>query len=632
MKFGCDSCHAQYMISDQKVGPAGVRVRCKKCGFVIHVKPSLQEPEDATVVMSAEKVLQLQRDIGLPPPAALPKPTEDEIGEAFDSMFSGPAAPDESPAPPTEPENPAHEPDRVETRILGPSDVQKIASELGPGMAVAAAARDEEPTAAAPPPVVEWFAAIADEQVGPLDASAIGERWKRGELRPDSLVWRAGFSDWKPLSTVEELAALAPAPEEIPRLAPVRSVEVMAPEAPPEEAVAPAPVVAPPPEEPPAEVVDFRPSAAEALAALASMAQEEIAASAPAPAAASVPKEPASLTDARQDPLADLPPPAAAPGGPVLAATVEGASAPRSFGASDGRGRFGGSERAPLRLALVVGGATLAGIVLAVALGWFLYFKPQQERQREWQRAQDQRLAALAASAALAQKSAPPKVPAAAAPAPAVAAAPAAPVQPAAPAAPAVAPSAAPAVAQAPAPAPERSRERASAQGGRGRHQKRSRQGGGERASAAPAEVASAAPASAPQAGGDDFLGGTGGGGIDKEFARELDGKGAAGSERSGDLAPPADAAPASLSQADVLSVVRDHTSTFLHCKDQHPPGGGRIVMHWRIKPDGRTVDVRRSGGDLDNPALAACLKTAVGRMRFGPSRSSMPVDFPFDF
>ena len=38
MRFVCDSCRAQYMISDEKVGSRGVKVRCKKCGHVIHVR------------------------------------------------------------------------------------------------------------------------------------------------------------------------------------------------------------------------------------------------------------------------------------------------------------------------------------------------------------------------------------------------------------------------------------------------------------------------------------------------------------------------------------------------------------------------------------------------------------------
>ncbi len=43
MRFACDGCNAKYMISDDKVGPAGVKVRCKKCGHVILVHR--EEPE-----------------------------------------------------------------------------------------------------------------------------------------------------------------------------------------------------------------------------------------------------------------------------------------------------------------------------------------------------------------------------------------------------------------------------------------------------------------------------------------------------------------------------------------------------------------------------------------------------------
>jgi predicted Zn finger-like uncharacterized protein len=43
MRFACDGCDAKYMISDDKVGPGGVKVRCKKCGHVILVRR--EEPE-----------------------------------------------------------------------------------------------------------------------------------------------------------------------------------------------------------------------------------------------------------------------------------------------------------------------------------------------------------------------------------------------------------------------------------------------------------------------------------------------------------------------------------------------------------------------------------------------------------
>ncbi|MFO0727024.1 MAG: AgmX/PglI C-terminal domain-containing protein [Myxococcota bacterium] len=39
MKFTCDDCGAQYMIADEKIGPKGVKVRCKKCANVIILRP-----------------------------------------------------------------------------------------------------------------------------------------------------------------------------------------------------------------------------------------------------------------------------------------------------------------------------------------------------------------------------------------------------------------------------------------------------------------------------------------------------------------------------------------------------------------------------------------------------------------
>ena len=47
MRFSCEGCDAKYMISDDKVGPGGVKVRCKKCGHVTLVRRS--EPEGAAV-------------------------------------------------------------------------------------------------------------------------------------------------------------------------------------------------------------------------------------------------------------------------------------------------------------------------------------------------------------------------------------------------------------------------------------------------------------------------------------------------------------------------------------------------------------------------------------------------------
>jgi predicted Zn finger-like uncharacterized protein len=57
MRFACDGCNAKYMISDDKVGPGGVKVRCKKCGHVIlvrHPEPDVEGAAGAGVGLGAE--------------------------------------------------------------------------------------------------------------------------------------------------------------------------------------------------------------------------------------------------------------------------------------------------------------------------------------------------------------------------------------------------------------------------------------------------------------------------------------------------------------------------------------------------------------------------------------------------
>ncbi len=65
MRFACDSCSAQYMISDEKVGPNGVKVRCKKCGHVILVKRAPEQPEQVEAA----------------PAGPVPPPVEAEVPE-----------------------------------------------------------------------------------------------------------------------------------------------------------------------------------------------------------------------------------------------------------------------------------------------------------------------------------------------------------------------------------------------------------------------------------------------------------------------------------------------------------------------------------------------------------------------
>ncbi len=74
MRFSCEGCNAKYMISDDKVGPSGVKVRCKKCGHV-------------TVVRRTEPELEAPAGSSGPPVA--------EWWVAIDEQPVGPIAPEE---------------------------------------------------------------------------------------------------------------------------------------------------------------------------------------------------------------------------------------------------------------------------------------------------------------------------------------------------------------------------------------------------------------------------------------------------------------------------------------------------------------------------------------------------------
>lgn len=54
-----------------------------------------------------------------------------------------------------------------------------------------------------------WHIVVDQEQVGPITAAEVGQRFAAGELDAESYIWREGFADWLPLSQVPEFTALA---------------------------------------------------------------------------------------------------------------------------------------------------------------------------------------------------------------------------------------------------------------------------------------------------------------------------------------------------------------------------------------------------------------------------------------
>jgi membrane protease subunit (stomatin/prohibitin family) len=92
---------------------------------------------------------------------------------------------------------------------------------LGSGIAAGAALADQMRTAMAgggapsappaPPPIpqsVAFYAAIDGQQQGPWDLNALSAKAREGALTRDTLIWRAGMSNWTPAGQVSELSSI----------------------------------------------------------------------------------------------------------------------------------------------------------------------------------------------------------------------------------------------------------------------------------------------------------------------------------------------------------------------------------------------------------------------------------------
>ena len=335
MRFVCDSCRAQYMISDDKVGPKGVKLRCKKCGHTILVRPagasaakeggaeaSASTESKSSADANAPRIVEssgtgLPATLGTPPEGGLfTDVEEDEIGAVFDQVLS------------TGSQKVKAAEAEAEAKAAKTEAVRKLAE------AEAAEPTAEEKAAAAAP---EWYVAIDEKQVGPWSVEKVKDAWDRGEVGPDNLCWRSGFSDWIPLSETAELASvLAPRPAKpvIVAPAPVSTSSPTIPAGPVESAFSAgssrpgAGGGSTAPDEP----VGWKPSAASVLASLVKEENDALSKPPPRPAP-SLEREPLS-----QSRLLDVPMP---PPEPVSSPSMPGAMmapAPQAYAAPQPQG------------------------------------------------------------------------------------------------------------------------------------------------------------------------------------------------------------------------------------------------------------------------------------------------------
>lgn len=596
MKFTCDKCSAQYMISDEKVGPNGVKVRCKKCGNVVVVRRA--SAEAAQPAPQAAPVAPRGSDAG--------EGLDAELGQAFENAFGDTPAP----APAAASDEPA--PDLAATQAMSSDDAAKVSG--------------REPAPAA----TEWYVAIGEAQVGPLPLAEVKRRWEGGDVGPDSLVWRPGMADWAALSTVGDLAAfLAPVPR-----ASARNVVREEARGLPAE---PAPAAAAPKRD-----ATWTPGGASALASLAS---EELAAKPAEPKPAAKGRNGAngaarSLVDAMNLPDEGGVDPTGAFQLPIkgLEKTDEKPVVVRS---SVARGAEEVRHRRTVSRA-IVGGVLGAILLVGAGVAFMLWYL-------------DRRLDDVAVAAAPAP--APQPAPLAAAPvrspAPVAAPAPAA----AAPEVklPVAAPDAKPAVAVAPPPAevaappapvrekpavakpapvaPKPTREVAAAPKRPARTEptrSAPRETARERAEVATAPARRTAPA---QTGGDlDF------GGSNDALAEALGGGGSSGRSVYVPPRPGGTSELASkLTPAQINEAVAGKVDALRRCvseqKAREPDASGVIKMRWVIGADGVPRDVKCLTAEYAKSAFASCITGVVRATRFPRSATKgQEVTFPFSF
>jgi len=206
MKFVCDSCGTQYLISDEKIGAKGAKVRCKRCGHIIVLRPNQPHANggsDAALSSPTEPE-------GSPMPSEEAGSEKDELGQAFDQLLKGGLDTGE--------EEDDDEDEGQATEIFSMEELQRLRSDKDldddqdkiDEVFSEAAGTDVQSMSSGGDKIEreEWYVAINDEQVGPMGLQEIENRWESGHITPESLAWHPGMGDWMPVKDVPKLRYL----------------------------------------------------------------------------------------------------------------------------------------------------------------------------------------------------------------------------------------------------------------------------------------------------------------------------------------------------------------------------------------------------------------------------------------
>jgi len=207
MKFLCEQCKAKYQIADEKAAGKTVRMKCRKCGYLIEVRAAVTDTSLAggatSGVGAGTAVSEVKAHSSSRPPAGHdPRPAQ---------AGTAPAAPKaaQKPAPPraasplatslASAKSPAKAPERSTTGALA-------------GAFKSTVQRDEESSAPFDmsdlSPSDEWYVAINGVPVGPIRIGEVRRKAALGAVTEESLCWQEGMDEWRALRSFPELVAI----------------------------------------------------------------------------------------------------------------------------------------------------------------------------------------------------------------------------------------------------------------------------------------------------------------------------------------------------------------------------------------------------------------------------------------
>lgn len=186
MNFVCDRCKQKYHVADEKLrGRAVTRFRCKKCEHVIELDLAASEAAAESPTMTAPTVTA---------PTVAARTTPRPVGTAPVSrprsatMVGGAA-----PRPP------------VRARAATVTGAT-VSAAMGSAARPLSRSPSERSTSAILNAAENgWYAGIRDLPVGPLTRKELLAKVQSGDVSADTLVWREGLDDWRPLRNVAEL-------------------------------------------------------------------------------------------------------------------------------------------------------------------------------------------------------------------------------------------------------------------------------------------------------------------------------------------------------------------------------------------------------------------------------------------